>query len=282
MKMHLMRGLPASGKSTLAKKLVADNGNCVRINRDDLRQMCFAGKWSPAREKFIIAVEKAIAACANEFGLNPIIDDTNLVRDPWTNFAKDIGMQVQVHDLRDVSVQECLDRDVARDVGRVGPGVIYRMAAQAGLLPFTGRPIVICDIDGTIADLSHRLHYIQSEPRDYEAFFRAQLYDSPIIPIIRHVRTLSEDHDIVMMSGRPDSHANKTVHWLQEHLCVNYVGLLMRRAGDHRPDDMVKEELLNTLPKERIVLVIDDRPSVILMWKRNGLNVMEVGDGVDF
>jgi hypothetical protein len=50
----------------------------------------------------------------------------------------------------------------------------------------------------------------------------------------------------------------------------------MRRGGDHRPDDMVKEEILALLPKERIVKVIDDRPRVIAMWKKHGLDVMEV------
>ena len=39
-KVILMRGLPGSGKSTYAKKVVEENPNAFkRINRDDLRMM---------------------------------------------------------------------------------------------------------------------------------------------------------------------------------------------------------------------------------------------------
>jgi hypothetical protein len=57
----------------------------------------------------------------------------------------------------------------------------------------------------------------------------------------------------------------------------------MREDGDHRPDDEVKEDILNThFDKGRIELVIDDRPRVIRMWQRHGLKVLDVGDGVEF
>ena len=57
----------------------------------------------------------------------------------------------------------------------------------------------------------------------------------------------------------------------------------MRRAGDFRPDDIVKQEILDRrLRKEDIKLVVEDRPRVIGMWRRNGLEVEDVGDGVEF
>jgi hypothetical protein len=260
----------------VARKIVEDSGNTVRLNRDDLRAMCFNSKWSGPREKFIIAAEKALAKLAIDMNYNAVIDDTNLSKDIWTNWAKENGVLYVANDLTGVSIAECIARDSRRTIGRVGPGVIYRLAAQGGLLPWSGRPIVICDIDGTIADLNHRLHYIQSEPRDYEAFFSQQTFDTPIEEVIGHVKFLSETHDIVMVSGRPDNYSHLTVLWLKTFFPVNYVGLLMRRAGDHRPDDMIKQEILALLPKERIVNVVDDRPNVCAMWERNGLSVTRV------
>lgn len=278
-KLHIMKGLPASGKSTFAKKFVKDSGNTVRINRDDLRAMCFESAWSGPREKFIIAAEKALALAARDIGLNAIIDDTNLRGDMWEQWAKENGMEPVVHDLRHVPINVCLNLDRGRNRS-VGAGVIHRMALGAGMTPFTGRPIVICDLDGTIADLRHRLHYIESAPKDYHGFFLAQADDPPIQEVIDHVKGLADNHDIVIVSGRPDTYAGLTERWLAVVARIPYVSLLMRRGGDHRPDDMVKEEILAMLPRENIVLAIDDRISVIeRVWEANGIAVCQVTDG---
>lgn len=275
MKLHILRGLPASGKTTFAKELVRKSGNTVRLNRDDLRAMCFEGKWSGPREKLIIDMERQMASVALlRRNQNVVIDDTNLGKDIWQELSQHPDVERVNHDFTDVPISTCIERDRVREKA-VGPGVIHRLAASGGLIPFTGKPIVICDLDGTLADLSHRLHFIQQDPKDYESFFLAQADDPPIRDIVEHVQALSVDHDIVIVSGRPDTYSYLTVRWL-ETFEVPYVSLLMRRGGDHRPDDMVKEEILALLPKEKVVKVIDDRPRVIRMWLSNGLNVMAV------
>ena len=38
---------------------------------------------------------------------------------------------------------------------------------------------IIVDIDGTIADCSHRLHYIKGEKKDWNSFFKAAGKDKP-------------------------------------------------------------------------------------------------------
>ncbi len=277
--LHLMKGLQASGKSTLAREIVRNSGNTVRVNRDDLRAMGFGSKWSRQREKFVVEMEKSAALSAARMGMNIVIDDTNLLNNIWPEFAREHGLELKVHDLTGVPVRECVRRDLLRSAGAVGPGVIFRMAAQAGLLPWTGRPVVVCDIDGTVADLTQRLWYMEQTPKDYKGFFGAVYLDTPVREVIDQVRKMQETHDVVFVSGRPDTCAADTWFWLAEIANLDMsevVGLLMRQGGDHRPDDQVKEELLRMLPKERISLVIDDRPRVIAMWKRHGLNVQEV------
>lgn len=57
----------------------------------------------------------------------------------------------------------------------------------------------------------------------------------------------------------------------------------MRRAKDSRPDTEVKQDILDQyFKKELIDVVIDDRPSVIRMWRSNGLEVLDVGKGEEF
>ena len=60
----------------------------------------------------------------------------------------------------------------------------------------------------------------------------------------------------------------------------------MRAGGDYRHDDIVKQEILNSIlgwiPKEQIEYVVDDRPRVIRMWRANGLLCHDVGPGTEF
>ena len=76
-KILLLRGLPGSGKSTVAKKLVEDKGY-VRVNKDDLRAMLHNSKHSSKREEFILDVRDMIISAALGDGKNVVVDDTNL------------------------------------------------------------------------------------------------------------------------------------------------------------------------------------------------------------
>jgi hypothetical protein len=100
--------------------------------------------------------------------------------------------------------------------------------------------------------------------------------------VLQQVRALARQHRIHLVTGRPEHYREATLKWLN-HYRVPFAPLHMRENGDHRPDDVVKEEILIThFDKERIELVIDDRPRVICMWQRHGLKVLDVGDGVEF
>jgi len=62
-KVILTKGLPASGKTTWAKKVLKDNpGAYKRINKDELRLMLDGGKWSHDNEKFILGRRVLLAA----------------------------------------------------------------------------------------------------------------------------------------------------------------------------------------------------------------------------
>ncbi len=273
--LHKLIGLPASGKSTFAKELVAKSGNTVRINRDDLRAMGFESKWTGARERLIVEMERALADRAIRNKYDVIIDDTNLGKDVWVSLAKawEGHIKVVIHDFTNVPIQTCIDRDLVRDK-RVGPGVIYRMAAQAGLIKWD-KPIVICDMDGTLADLTHRLPILESKPVDYDKFFERQSYDPPYPEVVAAMQRLAVENDIVIVSGRSDKFSHLTYKWLKDW-GVPFKVILMRRGGDHRPDDQIKEELLKLLPKDKIVEIWDDRPRVIAMWRSHGLKVNAV------
>ncbi|HEU5451389.1 MAG TPA: hypothetical protein VFU76_05360, partial [Terriglobales bacterium] len=84
------------------------------------------------------------------------------------------------------------------------------------------------------------------------------------------VRELAENHTIWILTGRPDEYRARTVRWLRAQ-GVPFEKLIMRPRGDHRPDYVVKADVLREVPRQRIKLVIEDREPVCTMWRQKGV-----------
>ena len=140
------------------------------------------------------------------------------------------------------------------------------------------RKIALVDMDGTLADCTHREHHIQGPRKDWPAFFRGMGQDPPNASIVELTRKLAADHDIVIVTGRPQEYLGETMDWLARH-GIAPSELWMRRAGDHRRDDIVKHEILDQLPRDRVSAVLDDRPHVCEMWEREGMPCYRVVQG---
>ena len=143
--------------------------------------------------------------------------------------------------------------------------------------------LYIFDIDGTLADISHRLHLIKQKPANWTAFFAACREDKPIPEVLNIANALaSEGYRIVYVTGRSDEIREQTGQWL---MCFGapYGFLFMRKQGDHREDSIVKAELLVELekkfPDEKIAGVFEDRQQVVDMYRAKGLRVFQVADG---
>ncbi len=280
----VFRGLQGSGKSTEAKKLVEASGNAVRLNKDLLRTMLHFDKWNGKNEGLTQDAQIMLAQFFLKTGKKVIIDDTNL--HPKTiNQWKDCGKLFDIEPefiMINTPLEECIARDALRTgKAKVGKDVIVQTARQYGLYPFE-KPDVIVDIDGTLADITHRRHFVQGEKKDWNSFFGMCNLDKVRYEVRDKVDELAKDYNIVLVSGRPEDYRKVTEHWLDMN-GIPYETLIMRRSGDSRPDDIIKKEILDKyFKRDNIHLVIDDRPRVIRMWRENGLDVMDVGDGVEF
>ena len=59
-----------------------------------------------------------------------------------------------------------------------------------------------------------------------------------------------------------------------------YDDLFMRMAGDKRPDYVVKKDILDNFIKiSDVWFVLDDRKSVVDMWRKAGLRCLQVQEG---
>jgi len=158
------------------------------------------------------------------------------------------------------------------------------------------KPLYIFDLDGTLALIEHRRHFVEGPKKDWPAFFAACVDDKPNWPVIRTLHALRQaGAEIWIWSGRSDEVRSQTVEWLCKHKCFGWPTntlpawpfgaperFRMRKAGDHQPDTQLKGSWIAEIePPEwdRLTAVFDDRASVVQMWRDAGVTCFQVAPG---
>jgi predicted kinase len=314
--LRITRGLPGSGKSTLASEWVAEDPTSrAQVNRDSLRAMLHNGTWIGGRsgtEGSTIAARDAIIKALLRKGVDVICSDTNLpsrVARDLRHLATVAGAEFEVIDLTNVPLDLCLERDEERTTrfvldregdGGVGEKVIRGMhdrylagrpyplplpdepAQQAvKALPYVAKPgtpkAIIVDVDGTVALMAEG----GRSPFDWTRVGE----DKPNSPVIDMVQKYwGAAYHVIFLSGRDGSCYDETAAWLSEHVLDQWhqdVYLFMRPAGDSRKDTIVKAELFDAHVRDKfdVRFVLDDRASVVEMWRSLGLTCLQVAPG---
>lgn len=282
----MLKGLPASGKSTWAKEQVKlSKGKTKRVNKDDLRAMIDDGEWSKENEKFILSVRDSIIVDALFQHKNIIVDDTNLApkhEKDLRHIAEELDAEFEIKWF-DTPLAECIRRDMLRP-NPVGKKVIRRFYEQIKDLyepKIEYNPdlpeCIIVDIDGTLAHMNGR------SPYDYTKV-STDVVDPVVSDIVRRYRSVDIMDDnplyVIIVSGREDSCKPETEQWLQDNH-IPYDELHMRKTDDKRDDRIVKKDIFDTWIKNRynVKFVLDDRNRVVEMWRSLGLKVLQVGEG---
>ncbi len=139
---------------------------------------------------------------------------------------------------------------------------------------------VIFDIDGTLAECRHRLHFVTDGVKDWAGFF-SMLEDDPTHePIAKLLRFLHGQIAIIITTGRPANYLEGTERWLARHN-LPYAKLYMRAKGDYRQDATIKREILAQIRADGFepMLVVDDRQQVVDMWREEGLVCLQADPG---
>lgn len=146
--------------------------------------------------------------------------------------------------------------------------------------------IVIADLDGTIALIDHRRHWLDKDHHPdltsderWRRFFAACPDDLPNWSVIYTIRALYAcGHDVHIFSGRSDEVQRETRIWLQTHN-VFFGSIRMRAAGDLTPDEVLKRQWISEYDLSEILCVFDDRSKVVAMWRELGLSCFQVAPG---
>lgn len=289
----LMRGIQGSGKTTQAR-IMAKDGR-VRISRDDIRQQLYGTLWGPPiDEDLVTKVETSMALSSLRAGVSVIIDATHLYQRHVNRWQK-LGYPVEIFEIA-APLGTLLTRNMRREKA-VPERVIEENFKKFVKDPYDGtlKPVklnpewyitsnfepyvpnewldqaYIFDIDGTLAHMDGK-----RSPYDYSKVGGDRV-DERVRSVLRSLR---EEHFIVLVSGRKAECMDDTIAWLRDNH-VDFDELHMRAADDSRPDTIVKYEILKDkiAPKYNVLGAFDDRNSVVAMWRNVGVKCYHVEEG---
>lgn len=148
----------------------------------------------------------------------------------------------------------------------------------------------IFDLDGTLADISIRREIAINEKTDnqkkfnWKRFFDPELIinDFPnknVIDFFKHL--VLKDKTIFIVTGRSENLNLVTCQWFAKYSIHGYEEMFMRKYGDHREDTIVKDEIYREKiqPYYNVVLAVDDRNSIVNLWRSLGIECWQVADG---
>lgn len=287
-KLLVLKGLPASGKSTYAKQLVAEQGY-VRTNKDTIRKEMFGEDYKRKDEKKVVKERDRQVREALTQGNNVVVDDTNLnpihIKE-LAKIAQEFNTIFEVDDsFLDVPLAECIERDKNRE-DSVGENVIRGMYHEFVKKKFDGKEYdpslpfcVISDIDGTLAHMNGK-----RGPFDWHKVGLDDI-DLGVAHILDGVDNIGYA-TIFLFSGRDEVCRPETTAWLEKN-DIPYEALYMRRSDHKRPDGgqvadtEVKAEMYEKYIKGKynVLFILDDRPQVCRQWRDvYGLRVLNLGD----
>lgn len=316
--LFILRGIPASGKSTLASEMIRKEPNrFIRINRDDLRCMVVGNGNNPyhdakRREDLIRSMKETLVLAAFDAGYDVILDDTHLVESTLNKLHKLAASygDVTVYERGiNIDIKDAIERDNKRQgFARVGEDVIMKMARAAGL--DKGRRLqnkesyygpknhmnekivqdeslpsaIICDLDGTLAIIGDRSPYDAAN---------CDVIDVPNWPVIRCVLAMYHQCvDVIFMSGRDKKYRPETKRFIEKYCTDNgsAISYELHMRGDTAPDPdkddtrkdaIIKRELFDKYVRNKynVLFVLDDRNQVVDEWRRIGLTVFQVAEG---
>jgi hypothetical protein len=291
----LLVGPPCSGKSTFSIGKIA-NGY-TRISQDD------QGKGH---------LEVFLEALNNED--NIVVDRMNFNRDQRRRYLEPAlaqGYQIEVV-VADTPQVICRDRLTSRLTKGSHPTIktfedfnnatntffrlyekpkyeegihVIKFLSEFYPLVEEKKKAIICDLDGTLADIEHRRIFLDKNvngKKNWKEFNNPDRirYDKLQGWCADILNALQDTHEILLVSGREEASRIATVLWLISN-GIEFASLDMRPTGDYRDDTLIKETILDfeILPLYDISFAIDDRKRVVDMWRSRGIVCLQCAEG---
>ena len=142
---------------------------------------------------------------------------------------------------------------------------------------------VICDVDGTIVDISTRVDLAKAGAKkmnwkiflDPKVILENDVEQEDVTGVIKSL--IESGHRVIVTSARNERHREVTEKQLAK-FGINHSALFLRADDDFRSDDDVKEELLGKIRKAGFdpKVAFDDRQKVVVRWRMIGIPCHQV------
>lgn len=294
LKIKILIGIPASGKSTWKKEFLLKNSGWVSVSRDDFRlQLRNEYVCQPKIEDLITVLVNDAIHNALAKNLNVIIDATNVKLKYINEFINEFKYSADIdYQVFDISIDKAIERDSKR-VAKVGEAVIKRMYSEYKILmdSFDFQPVtkikqrpfirpdfksqlpncVIVDVDGTLSLMGKR------SPFEWN---KVDLDEVNIIVAEQVEFHRSKGRKIIILSGRDGSCKDLTKEWL-DFYNIYYDEIHLRPVNDFRKDSVIKKEIYDNHIKGKynVICAIDDRKSILATWFKEGIFTFSVNQG---
>lgn len=268
-----------------------------RFNKDSLRNAIGGGSKVPEDEKFIRDIIYHGVELALHRKYDIILDNTNFNDKDFygiCEIAERVGNVRVLEKYFEITLKEAIYNNGRRPQEEMIPFHIienmYKKHVKGKKVPIRDlyfepriqpyrfeddhRPrAIIVDLDGTLAVATDRDYY------DMENVNKDKLNEY-VYETIYALRLYMRNLNVIFVSGRHGMALDGTQQWLSD-LDIRHDHLFMREEDDHRPDAVIKEEIYKKYiePKYNVFLVLDDRNSVVNMWRKLGLTCFQVAHG---
>lgn len=284
MEIILIVGPCGSGKTTLSRTYLKH----VRINQDEL-----------GSSGHLDAFDKALKA-----GKDIVIDRmgfSKVQRERYLKPAKEAGYNTKIIVLHE-NYAKCLERMIKREDHETikneetARKVLNHFFSKYERVedseadevqrkwPEGNKPLaVICDLDGTLCNIDHRLHFVRGPEKKNWVGFQENLIKDKMNEWCYQILSYFQEYNkyIVLCSGRTNNYRELTRQWLEDNYFNSYDNLFMRYEGDYRQDYIAKEILLEFEVKTRYTpyFFIDDRQQVVDLYRKHGYTVLQCAKG---
>jgi uncharacterized HAD superfamily protein len=141
--------------------------------------------------------------------------------------------------------------------------------------------ILICDIDGVIADCKHRVnkYLVDKTPKDWDGFFDPNEVkkDKPIKEVIKLLNNINPEAHVLLLSTRWERLRSVTEDWLEDN-SVDYNEMILkpdeRRCRAHEFKREVTQKLLDE--GHEIIMAIDDSTDNCKMYYDLGIAALQL------
>ena len=274
-KVLILQGIPASGKSTFAKALVANSQSLwKRLNKDDMRAMLDDSIHSKENESFVEQLRDMMLFEALKAGKNVIIDDTNLWERPIERVKKVVEQFQKTHRAKveieikpfEVDLGTCIERDSQRttSVGATVISKLYRqhILSKEELYTYSEddellSPALICELDNVLA-IAH-----QRNLQDV-SLCESDLVHQPIKELLDIYR--AKDYKIILLTQRPDTYRRQTKNWLYYNR-IEFDELFMYPSGVkgvRYKKELYEQEIAL---KYQVKLALETQQEAVDLWR---------------